>query len=300
MPFQIIVAAAAIAVSIPLLITSVSSQRSAKGTVFTRRAERGETTGELGQLILDRGAGERVVVPAMGRTLRFLRRFTPAGVVETIERRIDLAGKTGRWPVEFVLVLKIVAAAGVGFAGYSYRGYVLGAASIALGYILPDFALDAVARNRQETIERELPDALDHITMSVEAGIGFEAAMGRAARAGRGPLAIELRRALHEMQLGVPRSEALRHLAERSDVTDLRTFVTAVIQSEDYGLPIAHVLRIQSGELRTRRRQRAEERALKIPVKMVFPLVLCIFPALFIVLLGPAAIRISNTLFGGS
>ncbi|MFQ5555368.1 MAG: type II secretion system F family protein [Acidimicrobiia bacterium] len=116
--------------------------------------------------------------------------------------------------------------------------------------------------------------------------------------AGRGPLTQELRRALHEMQIGVPRGEALRRLADRNDVSDLRTFVTAVTQAEDYGLPIAHVLRVQSSEMRTRRRQRAEELALKIPVKMVFPLVLCIFPTLFIVLLGPAAIRISETLFG--
>ena len=298
MPFSIVLAAAAIGVAIPLLLGSVGSQRTVKGGVFARRVDRGEASAGVGNMILDRGARERVVFPALGRTLRFLRRFTPSGVVETIERRIEYAGLVARLPVELVLVVKIVAAASLGYVGYTFRGVVLGLASLALGYIVPDFVLDALARKRQETIERELPDALDHITMSVEAGIGFEAALGRAARAGRGPLALELRRGLHEMQIGFTRSEALRNLAERNDVSDLRTFVTAVVQSEDYGLPMAHVLRIQSGELRTRRRQRAEERALKIPVKMTFPLVLCIFPALFIVLLGPAAIRISNTLFG--
>jgi len=298
MPFSIVLAAAAIGISIPLLLSSVGSQRTVKGGVFARRVDRGETSGGVRNMILDRGARERVVFPALGRTLRFLRRFTPSGVVETIERRIEFAGLVTRLPVELVLVVKIVTAVGLGYTGYTLRGVVLGLAALALGYIIPDFVLDALARKRQETIERELPDALDHITMSVEAGIGFEAALGRAARAGRGPFALELRRGLHEMQIGVTRGEALRNLAGRNDVSDLRTFVTAVVQSEDYGLPIAHVLRIQSGELRTRRRQRAEERALKIPVKMTFPLVLCIFPALFIVLLGPAAIRISNTLFG--
>lgn len=298
MPFSIVLAAAAIGISIPLLLSSVGSQRTVKGGLFARRVDRGETNSGVGNMILDRGARERVVFPALGRTLRFLRRFTPSGVVEKIERRIEYAGLVGRLPVELVLVGKIVVAAGLGYVGYSFKGVVLGVASLALGYIIPDFLLDAVARKRQDTIERELPDALDHITMSVEAGIGFEAALGRAARAGRGPLAIEIRRALQEMQIGVPRSDALRNLARRNDVTDLRTFVSAVVQSEDYGLPIAHVLRIQSAELRLRRRQRAEERALKIPVKMTFPLVLCIFPALFIVLLGPAALRISNTLFG--
>jgi len=298
--FPITLAALSIALSIPLLIGSVSSQRSSRGGVFTRRAERGEKNQDLSTLILDRGAGERVVAPAIGRTLRFLRKFTPGGVVDVIERRLDLAGLTGRWPVELILVIKVVLAVAGGIAGYAFRGPIVAIVSVAFGNILPDLILDRVAANRQNTIERELPDALDHITMSVEAGLGFEAAMTRAAAAGRGPLAYEMRRTLQEMQLGLSRSDALRNLAARSDVLDLRTFVTAVVQSEEYGLPIAHVLRIQSSEARTRRRQRAEERALKIPVKMVFPLVLCIFPSLFIVLLGPAAIRISNTLFGGN
>ena len=299
MPIQIVLAAAAIGLAVPLLVGSVSGRRTARGGVFTRRAERGEADQNLSELILERGAGERVVVPLLGRTLRFLRRFTPAGMVETIDRRLEVAGLTGRYPVELILVLRVGLGVGAGFAGYAFRGLLMLVVSVAFGYILPDLVLDRLAKLRQDTIERELPDALDHITMSVEAGIGFEAAMTRAAAAGRGPLALEMRRTLHEMQIGLTRTEALRNLAARSDVIDLRTFVTAVVQSEEYGLPIAHVLRIQSSEARTRRRQRAEERALKIPVKMIFPLVLCIFPALFIILLGPAAIRISNTLFGG-
>ncbi len=297
-PATVTLAALGIALSIPLLIGSVSSQRTARGGVFTRRAERGESGQDLAAMILDRGAGERVVAPALSRALRFLRKFTPAGLVETIEKRLDLAGLSIRWSVELILVLKFLTAAAGGVAGYVFSGWPVAAVAFASASVLPDLVLDRLAQARQEKIERELPDALDHITMSVEAGLGFEAAMARAAAAGRGPLALEMRRTLHEMQIGMSRSEALRNLAARTDVLDLRTFVTAVVQSEDYGLPVANVLRIQSAEARTRRRQRAEERALKIPVKMVFPLVLCIFPSLFIVLLGPAAIRISNTLFG--
>jgi tight adherence protein C len=128
--------------------------------------------------------------------------------------------------------------------------------------------------------------------MSVEAGLGFEAALARTSRVGEGPLAEELNRTVQEMQLGVSRSDALRNLADRTDVTDLKSFVLTVVQSEEYGLPIAKVLRVQAEELRDKRRQRAEERALKIPVFLIFPLAFCIFPTIFIIVLGPAMIRI--------
>jgi tight adherence protein C len=130
----------------------------------------------------------------------------------------------------------------------------------------------------------------------VEAGLGFEGAIERVVKAGSGPLNDELRRVLLEMQLGASRADALRHLADRTDVPDLKSFVFAIVQSEAYGLPIAKVLRVQASELRDKRRQRAEERALKIPVLLIFPLAFGIFPALFIVLLGPAAIRIFRDL----
>jgi len=166
----------------------------------------------------------------------------------------------------------------------------------AIGYFLPDLLVRSRATERQQAIEQALPDALDQLTMSVEAGLGFEGALGRAAQVGEGPLADEFIRVLQEIQIGVSRREALRNLADRSSVADLRNFIFAVIQSESYGLPIADVLRVQASELRLKRHQRAEERALKIPVKIVFPLVFCIFPTLFIVLLGPAAIRIWRAL----
>jgi tight adherence protein C len=165
------------------------------------------------------------------------------------------------------------------------------------GYVLPDLLLWSRGKERQEIIQRELPDTLDQLTISVEAGLGFDAALTRVASTGQGPLAEELRRLLGEVKVGVPRGEALRHLLDRTDVQELRHFVLALQQAEEYGLPVARVLRIQSSELRVKRRQRAEEQAMKIPVKIVFPLVLCIFPALFVVLLGPAMIRVMRTLF---
>jgi tight adherence protein C len=163
-------------------------------------------------------------------------------------------------------------------------------------FFLPDNFIIKRAQARQLAIEHDLADSLDQVTMSVEAGLGFEGAIERVVGAGSGPLNDELRRVLLEMQLGASRSDALRHLADRTDVPDLKSFVFAIVQSEAYGLPIAQVLRVQASELRDKRRQRAEERALKIPVLLIFPLAFGIFPALFIVLLGPAAIRIFRDL----
>jgi len=161
-----------------------------------------------------------------------------------------------------------------------------------VGFFLPDGFFARRGRERQEKIQTELPDTLDQLTMSVEAGLGFEAALARAASTGDGPLAAELNRTIREVQLGIPRDQALRQLADRTDVPDLDSFVLAVVQSEKYGIGIGQVLRVQAAELREKRRERAEERALKIPVLILFPLVLCIFPTIFIVLLGPAGIQI--------
>jgi tight adherence protein C len=164
-----------------------------------------------------------------------------------------------------------------------------------LGYFTPDVLLYGRAAERMDAIRLALPDTLDQLTISVEAGLGFDAALQRVANSGSGPLAEELHRTVNEITVGIPRAQAFRHLLDRTDVPELRAFVVALQQAEQYGLPTARVLRVQSAELRVKRRQRAEERAMKMPVKIVFPLVVCIFPALFIVLLGPALIRIIRT-----
>jgi tight adherence protein C len=210
------------------------------------------------------------------------------------------------WPLERVLATKLLLGAAGVLGGAlllvsnpSGGTLLLFCGASAFGFMGPDALLAAKARERQEVIERELPDVLDQVTICVEAGLGFEAALQRAAATGSGPLAVELARTLQDIGLGMSRRAALDALMERTDVADLRHFVLALGQAERHGVPIAQVLRIQAVELREKRRQRAEERALKLPVKLVFPLVLCILPALFIVLLGPAAIRISSSHFGG-
>jgi len=157
-------------------------------------------------------------------------------------------------------------------------------------FFVPDLLLRSKGQERQAKIALELPDTLDQMTIAVEAGLGFEAAMLRAAKNGRGPFAQELIRTLQDMQVGQSRKDAYLALADRTTVVELRRFLRAVIQADDYGIAVADVLRTQASEMRLKRRQRAEEKAMKIPVKVIFPLMLCILPALFIVLLGPAAL----------
>jgi len=294
LPIHILFAAAAVAIAVPLIVIAVGSSSAG---AFERRREGGEGGAgtDVGGFLLEGSAGERVVLPALSSTFRALRRITPVGVIDAIERRIALAGLSIR--AESLLVIKVVLAVAAFMGVWTLMDdRLLATVAGVAGFIIPDYLVNSVGRERQERILLALPQVIDQLRMSVEAGVGFEAALGRAAKAGSGPLAQEVRHTLQEMQIGASRSEALQHLADRNDVAELRTFVTAVSQSEDYGIPVAHVLRVQADELRLRRKQRAEERAMKIPVKMVFPLVLCIFPSLMIVLMGPAALRIFRAL----
>lgn len=292
MPIYVVLAAVAVAVSLPLALVAVSS---GSAGIFARRRDKGESNVDASGFLLEGSAGERVVLPALTSALRWLRRITPAGVVSALERRLTLAGM--HLQAEVLLLLKVTLAAVAGVGLWLLIGQPLATAlAVVVGFLIPDALIGSVATERQQKILLALPMMIDQLRMSVEAGVGFEAALGRAAKAGTGPMAEELRYTLQEMQVGASRSEALRHLADRNDVAELRTFVTAVSQSEDYGIPVAHVLRVQADELRVKRKQRAEERAMKIPVKMTFPLVLCIFPALMIVLLGPATLRIAEAL----
>jgi tight adherence protein C len=151
---------------------------------------------------------------------------------------------------------------------------------------------------RQESIRRALPDTLDLLSISVEAGLGFDAALMQVSRRVPGPLSQEIGRMMHEMQLGSSRAESFRHLADRVTAEEVRGFVLAMVQADVFGVSIANVLRAQSRELRLRRRQRAEERAMKIPVKLLFPMIFCILPALFVVIVGPGVIQIVDVLFG--
>jgi tight adherence protein C len=167
-----------------------------------------------------------------------------------------------------------------------------------IGWMGPNLYLYQKVYDRSNRMRRDLPDAIDLMTISVESGLAFDAAVQQVARNTEGPLADEFSRVLREMQIGQGRAQALRGLAERTEVDDLKSFVTSMVQADSFGIPIANVLRIQSSEMRTKRRQRAEEKAQKVPVKITIPLIFCILPTLFIAVMGPAVIHIMDSFSG--
>jgi tight adherence protein C len=254
---------------------------------------------------LDRPFGERFG-DGMGQWLANLgRRLTPQGKVATLRRKLDLAGNPDGWAIDRLIALKalgLFVGGGAGLlltllvSGSLTRALLFGLGLAALGYFLPNLVVTNMAQKRSDTVRKKLPDALDLLTVSVEAGMGFDAALANVARNTEGPLAEEFFRVLQEMQLGSGRMDALRALSERTDVQDLQSFINAMIQADAFGIPIADVLRIQAKEMRLKRTQRAEEQAMKVPVKIMVPLVLCIMPALLIVVAGPAAINVMNNL----
>lgn len=227
------------------------------------------------------------------------KRLTPTGYEAKLDRWLSLAGRPASLPLERLIIAKPLLALTGALLGLLMYAKTPSAPIIALGlflsalfYFLPDLLIYNKGVKRQQEIELELPNTLDQLLISVEAGLGFEAAMARAGGHGGGALAQELMRTLQDIQVGRPRQESYEALAQRSSVQDLRSFVRAVIQADKYGIGIAKVLRTQAKQARVKRRQRAEEKAMKLPVKVLFPLLLCIFPVLFIVLLGPAGIKI--------
>jgi tight adherence protein C len=228
------------------------------------------------------------------------RAATPRFALTGVRRRLDFAGNPPYWTVDRIFEIKglglvVVGVLGVvlGFLlGGPAGAFVGGLSGAVLGFFLPDVILYDVSERRQERIRHTLPDILDTLTVSVEAGLGFDAALAQVTRFGRGPLAGEFARVLQEMQIGRSRVESLRALGARTNVTELRSFCAIVVQATELGVPIANVLREQAREMRIRRRQRAEELAQKVPVKILFPLIFCLFPAVFIVVLGPGMINI--------
>ncbi len=305
MSLLVLATAAAVATSVTALVWSVTAARTVHRAA-TSNLVRGPDRTDLRTLVLERSAHERAVRP-LGRHLADVgQRFTRASSRARMRRLLVLVGGNPREGLDRLLAQKVMSGTTGALLGLALAvarptalPLLLALTLPVAGWAVPDSLLRARARRRQEDIRRELPDTLDQLTVCVEAGDGFEGALRRVARSGDGPLAHELRRALQEMQVGATRGQALRALAERADLPEFRRFVTALLQAESYGIPIARILRTQSSEMRVRRRQRSEEHALKIPVKLVFPLITCILPSLFIVILGPAAIRLMQ-FFGGS
>lgn len=244
----------------------------------------------------------RVVNPlAQGLTARF-GRYLPSGMIESTAKTLRVADLDKRWRPEVILAMQAAgfvlgllgASAYLSSSGASRTNLLVAGLMVVLLTMAPDAKIKRMADDRRKAITNELPDVLDQLTVTVEAGMSFDGAVLRAGQEGRGILATELLKAVNDMQLGLSRGESLQAMADRTDVPDLRQFVTAVRQAEKHGFPLANILRLQALELRDKRRARAEERAMQVPVKITFPLVFCILPALFVVILGPAAVNISG------
>lgn len=296
---------------VALLIVIVAIALSPRGSVGVNRsmavlealtAAPQELKGEL-----DAPFGDRVLVPLLNRAQGLGRRLTPADANERIHIKLERAGNPPGWTADRVsagkvigffgaLVLSLLLSLAMGLAFLPTLGFVV-AASVA-GYMAPNMYLYQRAYDRAEVLQRALPDAIDLLTISVESGLGFDAAIAQVARNTEGPLSEEFARMLQEMQLGRGRTDALRSLGERTDLPDLRAFVSAMVQADAFGIPVAQVLRVQSSEIRVKRRQWAEEAAQKVPVKILVPLIFCILPCLFIAVLGPAAISIMDNFSG--
>ena len=224
----------------------------------------------------------------------------PSGYVGWLERQIIYAGRPNGWSLGGIFTWKIVLGIVGVLAGWLFavsggvQGWkvLLAAVFTLLLFFLPDVLINSRAHDRQEAIKRSLPDVLDQMTIAVEAGLGFDAAMAKAARNGKGPLSIELIRVLQDMSIGRTRRDAFMELERRTNTEDLRRFIRAIIQADAYGVAIGDVLRVQAGEMRLKRRQRAEEQAQKVTVKILFPLIFCLLPVLFIVVMTPAVIGV--------
>lgn len=245
---------------------------------------------------------QRIVAPAGRRVLQTLGRLAPAQTVEEIDRQLTIAGRPGKLAaVDFLglRILFLVVGLGLGLfygsrmaAGNPRLALIGPLAGAAFGYMLPKSWLQGQIRRRKETLQRALPDAMDMLTICVEAGLAFESALQRVHDQWSGPLSDEFGRVVAEIRLGVPRSQALRRLAQRCDLPDIASFVAVLIQADSMGTSIATVLHSQSDQMRVLRRQRAEEKANTAPLKMLVPMLIFIFPALFVVILGPAIPKI--------
>ena len=245
---------------------------------------------------------ERIALPTLDRFATLGRRLTPGGAAEKLTKLLDLAGNPAPWSLERLLAVKALGLLTIGtlvfllFADGGYlRAVMFTLPAAAFAFWAPDLLLRNAGQKRQLQIQKTLPDALELLTIRVEGGMGFDAALNQVARNTEGPLSRELHRVLQEMQIK-SRTEAFRALGDRSTVADLRSFVSSMVQADKLGVPIGRVLREQSKEMRLKRRQRAEEQAMKVPVKLLFPTVVCILPVLFVVVLAPSFMGLKDML----
>ncbi len=296
-----------------LILVLVGLRDANRGDPLQQRLEefaaRGETA-TLEEIELSQPFAERVLIPVARRFGDFVTRFTPQNALQTTAHRIELAGSprgldptifwTSRFAVAFLFGGLFIFLFSVGLQDWSWiRKFIVIAFFMVIGFYIPDLLLTSKINRRQKEIRRAMPDALDLLTICVEAGLGFDGAMAKVTEKWDNELSLAFARALREMQLGKLRREALRDMADRIGIPEMTSFVAAVIQSEQLGVSMAKVLRIQSDQMRVRRRQIAEEEAHKAPIKMLIPLALLIFPSICIVLMTPAFIMLMQSALRG-
>lgn len=299
--FGLVAIGAAIALLVLLLAGARAKQEHA-GNALPATGDLPTASGYSAVLPAPAGRADDELPPLYDRLRAVAAKLAPADYPARLQHRLDLAGNPRGWKADRVLAFKglgLIFGLLIGLVVGLHHGVwivfappLLGAA----GLFVPDVLVRNMGEKRQIELQRGLPDALDMMTVCVEAGLGFDAAIMRVARNLEGPIAAEWARVLQEMQFGMSRTEALRALVARTDVAELRTFVSSLVQSAELGISVGVVLREQAKEMRVRRRQRAEERAQKLPVKILLPLITCLLPAMFVVVLGPAAIKIAHTL----
>lgn len=271
--------------------------------------QRGDVVTSLEQIEMQQPFTQRVIVPLLQRLGELSTGFTPQKVLEDTTRKLEIAGNPGRIDAATFLASRFIVA--LFFGGillmvglFAPNRWPLGQTFLVvlvftlLGFFFPQLWLQSRINSRQKEIRKAMPDALDLLTICVEAGLGFEAAMSKVSEKWENQLSLALLRTIREIQLGKARRDAMRDMAERIGIPEMTSFVAAIIQSEILGVSLAKVLRIQSDQMRVRRRQRAEEQAHQAPVKMILPLAFLIFPSIFIILLTPAGIQLSRSFAG--
>ena len=251
------------------------------------------------QVVEDEGFAERAIAPIFTGLGRFSLRFTPVGWRSRTADRLRLAGLLETIDLPAWAAIKALSIGAALLVWLFVQTFLPGFQKMLalvlflfFGFFAPDGLLNQRIEDRRKQMRNQLPDILDLLVISVEAGLGFDSALSRVVETVPGEMSEEFKRMLAETRVGVSRRDAMRHLANRTDVDELDSFLLAMGQADTFGISVSRVLRVQADEMRAKRRQRAQERALSAPVKMVFPLVFCIFPALFVLLLGPAAIQV--------
>ncbi len=303
---QILLILGAVVMGIALLYFLVFKKRSSQSLEdrLNELAALGEPV-SLEELELSQPFSERVIIPLLKNLSEFAQRFTPKSNLEQARHQLRLAGLEHKFQAGQLFIARLVGAAGLLVLGVvlalsssgtpMYQRILMPVGGLVLGYYLPVLLLRSKIGRRQEEVLKALPDALDLLTICVEAGLGFDAAMSKVAEKWDNELSLAFSRTVQQMQLGKLRREALRDMANSLDVSDVTSFVAAIVQADQLGVSMAKVMRIQSEQMRIKRRQRAEEKARQAPVKIMIPLVFFIFPTILIVLLGPAILQIKDS-----